>query len=235
MDVINIIPREDNENNRQYAYRLIRQNIMTMVLYPGIILSEASISNKLNISRTPVHEALLTLKSEGLVEIFPQSKSKVTNISLANVREGFFFRTHLEPQIYKQIAGCIATDRLDEMQEIINIVASKISSEDGITITEFIKLDDEFHKIAYLTAHKENLWKARLSVCSHYDRVRFQGSVLYEQDLHRIHSEHIELFNYLILGKKPDFDLEEYYQNHLGYFKSFFADIYNKNPEFFSN
>ena len=51
------------ENNRAYAYRMLRKNIMTLQLQPGCQLSEAELGEQLAMSRTPVHEALMMLKS----------------------------------------------------------------------------------------------------------------------------------------------------------------------------
>lgn len=235
MEILNIIPREPSDNNRQYAYKLLRQNIMTMILPPGTTLNENSISERLNISRTPVHEALISLKAEGLVDIIPQSGSKVTMISLACVREGLFLRTSIEPEIYRLLAGNIPPQYLDEMRKNLELIGNYMNREEGITITEFISLDDEFHRIAYYASQKENLWKARLAVCSHYDRIRYQGSLSHVQDLNRIHQEHLKIYEHLILGASQQFDFDEYYKEHLGYFKQFFSKLYQKNPEFFVN
>ena len=64
--------RRMDENNRAYAYRMLRKNIMTLQLQPGCQLSEAELCEQLAMSRTPVHEALMMLKSEWLVEVLPQ-------------------------------------------------------------------------------------------------------------------------------------------------------------------
>ena len=56
--------RRMDENNRAYAYRMLRKNIMTLQLQPGCQLSEAELCEQLAMSRTPVHEALMMLKSE---------------------------------------------------------------------------------------------------------------------------------------------------------------------------
>ena len=49
--------RRMDENNRAYAYRMLRKNIMTLQLQPGCQLSEAELCEQLAMSRTPVHEA----------------------------------------------------------------------------------------------------------------------------------------------------------------------------------
>ena len=56
--------RRMDENNRAYAYRMLRKNIMTLQLQPGCQLSEAELCEQLAMSRTPVHEALMMLKPQ---------------------------------------------------------------------------------------------------------------------------------------------------------------------------
>ncbi|MGL5051654.1 MAG: GntR family transcriptional regulator, partial [Fusobacteriaceae bacterium] len=45
-----------NETNPQFAYRVIKDNILSLVLRPGDAISETEISKILNISRTPIRE-----------------------------------------------------------------------------------------------------------------------------------------------------------------------------------
>ena len=56
--------RRMDENNRAYAYRMLRKNIMTLQLQPGCQLSEAELCEQLAMSRTPVHEALMLEPTE---------------------------------------------------------------------------------------------------------------------------------------------------------------------------
>ena len=46
------------QDAREYAYEAIKQNILSMSLVPGDQLSEAAMAERLNVSRTPVREAL---------------------------------------------------------------------------------------------------------------------------------------------------------------------------------
>ena len=100
--------RRMDENNRAYAYRMLRKNIMTLQLQPGCQLSEAELCEQLAMSRTPVHEALMMLKSEWLVDVLPQRGSIVSKISVPYLNEGFAMRRILEPALLRGLAGYIA-------------------------------------------------------------------------------------------------------------------------------
>ena len=51
---------------------------MSLELKPGELLSEVELSEKLNISRTPIREVLMRLKNEHLIEVKPQSGTYVS-------------------------------------------------------------------------------------------------------------------------------------------------------------
>lgn len=81
--------RIEKENNREYAYRVLRDNIMTLQLLPGTTINEGELAELFHTSRTPIHEAVLMLKEEYLVDVYPQSGSKISRIQLDILKEGY--------------------------------------------------------------------------------------------------------------------------------------------------
>lgn len=233
MQNLNILPRKPKENNREYSYRILRYNIMTLILEPGDSLSENEIAEQLNVSRTPVHEALTRLKSDYLVDILPQSGTFVSLISLRNIREGLFMRTTIEPAIYQQLAGNIDQKYLIAMKKNLDETETIFTSSNDDSIDRFIKLDDNFHKLAYEAAQKPILWAAMKTVCSHFQRIRYQENILIKQDMAHICTEHKQLYEYLLLGGSQSFDLAKFYDAHLSYFKSYFSEILDRYPQYF--
>ena len=238
MNDLILIPRDKKENNRQYAYRLLRYNILNLVLTPGETLNENELSQMLNVSRTPVHEALLQLEADDLVNIVPQSGSYVTLISMKKVREGLFFRTTLEPAIIRQLAGNISQDTLKELHDCLEemFVLIKTAENEGTEIPAslIIENDNHFHHLTYLACQKSTIWEMRGTVCSHFDRIRYQGSVEKLDRLNRVYSEHRKIYEFLLLGGDPDFDLEDFYSKHLSHFKDYYNTAYNKHPDYFT-
>ena len=95
------IERYKTENNKQYIYRILKENIMNLVLPPGEAISEIEISEALNVSRTPVREAIVRLSEEKLIQVFPQKGSIVSKINLNLVEEAVFLRKICERQLFK--------------------------------------------------------------------------------------------------------------------------------------
>lgn len=233
MNPLTILSRKEKENNREFAYRILRFNIMSLALPPGATLNENELAEQLCVSRTPVHEALTSLKAEYLVDILPQSGSFVSYILLGNVQEGLFLRSTIEPAIYRQLCGNAPLEYLQLMEENLKETYGIAENTSNDYTDDLIRLDDNFHKLAYLAAQKPILWKSMRMVCSHFQRIRYLGSLLMKQDLSCIHQEHQMLYDYLLLGGLPDFDIDVFYCNHLSYFKSYFTKLTKEHPQYF--
>ena len=63
---------------------------------PGTLLDETELAARFKLSRSPVREALIRLKEEGLVEIFPQAGTFVARIPSEAIPEAVFIRQALE-------------------------------------------------------------------------------------------------------------------------------------------
>lgn len=78
------------------VYEELKRSIMSMKLKPGQVMSTQDIATRLKVSRTPVREAFLRLKAEGLVEMIPQRETMVSRINVKRVDQEKFIRECLE-------------------------------------------------------------------------------------------------------------------------------------------
>lgn len=229
-----IPPRREFENNREYAYRVLRSNIMTVHLLPGAALSESELSEQLEMSRTPVHEALMILKSEWLVDILPQRGSLVSRIRIDYVKEGVSMRKMLETSIIQELAGRLNSEQLQRFADNLGQQMAVIKKNDKDTLDqEFFELDNEFHKLLYVTNHFHRTWTAMHTVTSHYDRVRYLDAVTNMMDWRRIMDQHVEFYHYLMIGIPADVNIWEEYDKHLGQFRTGFRRLLEAYPEYF--
>ena len=74
--------RNPGESHAEFAYRVLRSNILTLNMKPGMVINEKEIAAQLKISRTPVHEAVLKLKYEFLIDVRARKESKVSYIDV---------------------------------------------------------------------------------------------------------------------------------------------------------
>src|SRR5215813_6550161 len=77
-------PARGADTLTERAYRLIEEQIVTLRLKPGDILSEQMLSASFDIGRTPIREALQRLAREGLVTILPRKGILVSDINPRN-------------------------------------------------------------------------------------------------------------------------------------------------------
>ena len=89
----------------------LRQRIVEGQLAPGAKLNERELSESLQVSRTPLREAIKMLAAEGLVELLPNRGAVVAQMSAQDVADTFELIAGLEGQ-----SGELAAERIGEAQ-----------------------------------------------------------------------------------------------------------------------
>lgn len=128
----------------QRIHSALRSHILELRLKPGEILRKSALCEQLGVSRSPVSEALGKLASEGLVDIIPQSATRVSRFQMAELLEENFLREAVEVA-----AVALFTERRDEEQVMKlsrNLRLQKLLVEDG-DVQGFFEADLEFHDL----------------------------------------------------------------------------------------
>lgn len=137
---------------KDFAYYQIKQRIIEGKLQPNQSLIEEELSSKLEISRTPLREALQRLEFENMVVRQSNGRLKVAPISVQEVKEIFNVRSKLEG-----IAVVEATEKAteDDIRSLSNIVHMiKKTYSDG-NIDDILYYGAKFHSYIYdLSANK---------------------------------------------------------------------------------
>lgn len=128
----------------QRVYRAIKQAILSLDFPPGAILRKGTICEALGVSRSPVAEALTRLSTEGLVDIIPQSATRVSYFSMEEIREGAFVREALELAVVAKVATDHTEDQLAQLSR--NMRLQQLLIEDGDQ-KGFYATDEEFHAL----------------------------------------------------------------------------------------
>lgn len=126
----------------EQAYDLLRQEIITCALLPGTDINEQDLSGRLNMSKTPVREALARLILEGLVEAFPRRGYRVTPVRVKDVTDLFAIRKALEGS-----AAELAARRMSEAElaELESVAGARYTLGQEATIETFIEANNAFH------------------------------------------------------------------------------------------
>jgi GntR family transcriptional regulator, rspAB operon transcriptional repressor len=164
-----VTERFPQETAREYAYRTIKYNIISLDLEPGSMVSESKLSAELGVSRTPVHEALIELSKPGLVEVYPQKGSVISLIDSELVNEVRFLRLVLEKAMVELVCEIASEEDIFVMKE--NLKLQEFYSEHP-SPTKMLSLDNEFHRLLFVICKKENSYRMLEDMTAHFDRVR---------------------------------------------------------------
>ncbi|MGM0524055.1 MAG: GntR family transcriptional regulator [Bacillota bacterium] len=173
--MMTILERHTGENNRDFAYRTVKQAIMTLELEPGQPISEIDIAEQLGISRTPIREVIAKLKEEYLVEVTPQVGTYVSKIQPQLVEEAVFTRATLERELLKLACEDFPEDILTELK--ISLMRQEQLFKQQGTEQQFHELDKEFHYLIFKGVKKEHVWGAITRLSTHYNRIRLLSEI----------------------------------------------------------
>lgn len=126
------------------VYSLLRSGILDLTFPPGIILRKAALCEELGVSRSPVAEALGKLSSEGLVDIIPQSATRVSQLSLGELREESFLREAVEVAAVAKVAIDRTEEQLIRLSRNLRLQALLKEDRD---YQGFFEADVDFHEL----------------------------------------------------------------------------------------
>lgn len=138
----------------EQAYDRIRRMICTAELAPGSVISEAALQETLGLGRTPIREALRSLATEHLIDVYPRRGMFVAGIDARDLRDLSEVREQLEPFA----AGLAAARRDDEdLAAIVELLADIDALGTDVGMRDLIELDERIHRQVYACTHNAYL------------------------------------------------------------------------------
>jgi DNA-binding GntR family transcriptional regulator len=140
------------ETLTEQAYRVIEEQIATLRLKPGDVLSEQMLSAAFKIGRTPVREALQRLSREGLVTILPRKGILVSDINPRQQLLVLEVRREIERLLSRAGADRATREQREQMHEIARGMERAAKTNDDIA---FMRLDRELNGLMVEAAHND--------------------------------------------------------------------------------
>lgn len=106
------MPTEANHDLKNYAYQTLKERLINCVYEPGSLLKEGQLAEELDLSRTPIREALNRLETDGFVKILPKKGIYVPEIQLSDILQIFQARIEVEPITLKMAAPHLPGEEL---------------------------------------------------------------------------------------------------------------------------
>lgn len=151
----------------ELAARELRRRILDNAWPPGYQALEQEIALALGMSRTPVHEALICLQSEGLVELIPRRGMRVLPVSLVDMREIYQILTALECAAVEQVARRRPSElELQPLTKATRDMAQALE-EGGPGLEAWAAADEQFHDQLLVLCGNRQL---RDTVLNYWDR-----------------------------------------------------------------
>ncbi len=134
-------------------YQELKKRIVFLDYEPGQTLREKDLLEEFGVSRTPIREAFIRLESDGLVRIFPNLGTIVSEVSFQQLKDVFEIRSFLV-QLVGQLAAARATP--DELRDIRSKVEAMQQTSDT---NKLMQLDSEIHELVNKATKNETLVK----------------------------------------------------------------------------
>jgi DNA-binding GntR family transcriptional regulator len=134
------------------AYTALEEMIVRLELPPGAAVSEAMLSERLGIGRTPIREALQRLARERLVQILPRRGVIVSDINVKAQLRLLELRREIE-RLVARGAARRATD--EERARFAELARGFEQAARGGDDVAFLRIDREFNELCLRAARNE--------------------------------------------------------------------------------
>jgi DNA-binding GntR family transcriptional regulator len=134
------------------AYRALEEQIVTLKIPPGTVVSEAILGERLGFGRTPIREALWRLARERLVTIIPHRGIIVSEIDIKLQLRLLELRRVVERLVASRAARRASEVERRRLAEIAHGMEAAAAGNDDTT---FMRLDREFNELTVAAARNE--------------------------------------------------------------------------------
>lgn len=148
----------------ELAVERIRQAIVDGEIALGAQMSEAQLAKQMGVSKTPVREALVKLKGDGLVAVHPQRGSFVFHLQPDQVGQLCRYRATIEQAALRE---SMASARADLVRDMARCVTQMRAAEKVRDQKALARIDMDFHRLFIVHCPNEYLRAG-------YDVIRWQ-------------------------------------------------------------
>lgn len=177
-------------SRKKQVYDYLLEAIISNRIPPGTPIVETNIATDLNMSRTPIREALQELEAEGLVCRYPSIGTVVSHITPHDVEELFNLRILLEIYALQSSWDKITEEELDELEKMFSDLDLKSSKE------AYHEADKRLHSLIVNRAGNSRLKKFLDLLNSQIERFR-RVAAFSETRSDQSKKEHLEIIHSL--------------------------------------
>lgn len=132
----------------------LRAAIMSGVLQPGTFIRLDETARKLGVSITPVREALLKLRGEGMVRLEPHRGHVVLALTRQDIADIYWLQATIAQELAAAAADRISDDALTRLEEITDSLGAAVEAGDT---GEIAAVEFSFHRVINLASGRIRL------------------------------------------------------------------------------
>ena len=153
------IVKDPTENKRlsDAVYETVLDAIISGQMPPGITVSEVALAKQLNVSRTPVHDALRQLAKDGLVQQRANHRAVIAEFTAADIYDLYQMRKLLEGEAARLAAKGMDRATLAHLRETADNLAKRRGQADWVE--RWADFDEEFHNAIAQASGSPRLWQ----------------------------------------------------------------------------
>jgi DNA-binding GntR family transcriptional regulator len=160
-------PLADHLSLRERIVARLRQAIVSGDLAPQSRLFEPELARQLNVSRTPLREAIRQLEAEGFVTTVPRLGSFVSQISAQDAEDLYAIRMVIEGLAARQAAENADPAKRKVLQKILSDLAKRTGD-----YRQYHEISGRFHDIIVELSGNRRLQGIYHSLAQHVSRMR---------------------------------------------------------------
>lgn len=153
------VTRLERQSDGERAYRFVRRAIIEGRYGPGQRIVEQKVATELDISRTPVREAVRRLETEGLVATEPNRGAQVRSLSDDDIADLYEARSRLEGYMAELAARRADDDDIaglaQSAERFATAAASSVDDQDRARV--LMRVNDDFHRRLVIAGRAEQV------------------------------------------------------------------------------
>lgn len=183
-----------SSNLKDFAYYYIKNLIFEAKLLPGDFLDEKTLAIELNMSRTPIREALQKLNDEKFVKIMPRKYTMVNYISINDVKSLYSARKLFEPKIAEEATPFVDKNKLLMFKKYF------LENKDNLAVINDEDWDYKFHTYIASCTNNEIICELVEKLMSQTKWIRVLSNISNQKRLVNSIDEHILVIDALLEG-----------------------------------
>lgn len=160
--------------NTKEIYQILESEIVSLKIAPGEVLTENSLCERFQVSRTPIRSVLQRLQENKFVEIIPHKSTTVTRINLNIATQLIYERVAIESMVFRDFVRTASPTAVEQVRDLLyrmETLAEASHHLEEFDSYAFLAADHDMHEFWFLFCGKDMLWKRIIRPHPDYSRL----------------------------------------------------------------